>query len=239
MSGFRAVCDRRMSFLRRGLLGVSLLGIGAALWACSPSNSRSASNYPAAQTASPGTGVSKAQPAPSSGSPPLETQGMPTEANGNQQAESPQEVSPSQANGPEASVSETEQSVSEQEVSDRLSMIGLENPQALKAFLSQLREAALALQTNSQDSAARAALANRVAYPLTLYRVGEPYKTYQNATELLADFDQVFTAQVLATLAEANYSSLFVNYQGAMLGNGEVWLGAFDEGIEIFAVNPP
>jgi hypothetical protein len=112
---------------------------------------------------------------------------------------------------------------------ERLAVAGFEDPQALKDFLMDIQAAAIA-----QDRPAIAAL---VHYPFTTYDSGEPLKTYDTAEELLNDFDQVITPAVIKAMAEASYDDLFVNYQGVMLGNGQVWLQPFDEGIKIRAIN--
>jgi hypothetical protein len=119
--------------------------------------------------------------------------------------------------------------VAEDAIAQRLAIAGIKNPQAAKAFIAQMNTAA----TNDD----RQAIAELLHYPFTTYEAGNPIKTYRAPAELLADFEQVVTPTVLTAMAQATYDDLFANYKGAMIGNGEVWFGQFDEGIKILAIN--
>jgi hypothetical protein len=110
-------------------------------------------------------------------------------------------------------------------VADRLSMAGVDDPQAMQDFLHRLHAA--------ERAGDRPALAAMVRYPLTVD--GE---TYENAQALLAGFDRVFTPNVRAAIRSATYASLFVNAQGAMIGDGQVWLDGWTCAIAIKAINP-
>ena len=71
-------------------------------------------------------------------------------------------------------------------------------------------------------------------------------KTYQDRKSIERDFDQIFTPRVRQAILSQRADGLFANYQGAMIGDGEVW---FDSScanseclrkgpIRIRAVNP-
>lgn len=120
-------------------------------------------------------------------------------------------------------------SAAAEEVTSGLAIAGIEDAQAAKDFLSTMRAAAV--------EGDRTTLVNLVHYPFTTYRAGEPNQTYNTPADLLADFDQVITPPVLEAMAIAEYADLFLNYQGAMIGDGEVWFTQFDDSIKISAIN--
>ncbi len=123
----------------------------------------------------------------------------------------------------------TEETAAENAVSSRLRMANINEPQAAKDFLAQMRGYAIA---NDQR-----AIASLINYPFTTYDGGSPVKTYNTPDELLSDFDQVVTPTVLSAMTEAQYKDIFVNYQGAMIGHGAVWFVDYGEGIRIKAIN--
>lgn len=117
----------------------------------------------------------------------------------------------------------------ERKVAEQLASVGIDNPQSTKAFLAQLRSAA--------DNKDQQAIVNLVSYPFSTYDAGALLKTYQSSDELLNDFDQVVTPPVLEAMSKADYSTLFANYQGMMIGNGELWVNQIDSDLKITAIN--
>lgn len=107
---------------------------------------------------------------------------------------------------------------------------GFESPVEVRAFVTSLRAAA--------EAGDLAALAEAVHYPLTLYEGGTPLRTFASANEVLADFDSAFDESVLKALKGASFNALFVRDQGAMIGDGEVWLFQYAGGVRIKALNP-
>lgn len=97
-------------------------------------------------------------------------------------------------------------------------------------FLAQLKSAA-ALGD-------RQGLAAMVRYPFTIYSQGQEVTTYADAEALLDDFAAVFTQEVMKAIENAKYDTLFVNYLGAMIGDGEIWFDGWHGPIEIVAINP-
>jgi hypothetical protein len=79
---------------------------------------------------------------------------------------------------------------------------------------------------------------------------GEPIKvngkdeTITDLDDLTAKFDTLFNAKVVSAVSGQKYESLFVNDQGVMFGDGELWItGTCDESpcqlpfINIIAIN--
>jgi hypothetical protein len=116
----------------------------------------------------------------------------------------------------------------ERPIAERLQSNGMD-PEATKKFVQNMRSAA---QIND-----RKALVGMIRYPFTTYDVGKPVITYHRQTEVLRDFNLIFTPKVLKTMREAQYENLFVRDQGAMIGSGEAWFNQRKDGIKFSAIN--
>ena len=91
----------------------------------------------------------------------------------------------------------------------------LGDPQAFRDVFDRLQRGVA-----SGDKAGVAAL---VAYPLNV-AIGGKRRRIANAAEFVASWDGIITPEVARVIASQRYQDLFVNAQGAMLGNGQVWL---------------
>jgi hypothetical protein len=116
----------------------------------------------------------------------------------------------------------------ERPIAERLQNNGM-NPEATKKFVQNMRSA---VQIND-----RKALVGMIRYPFTTYDIGKPVLTYHRQQEVLRDFDLIFTTKVLKAMREANYETLFVRDQGAMIGHGEAWFNQRKDGIKFSAIN--
>lgn len=67
---------------------------------------------------------------------------------------------------------------------------------------------------------------------------GEPV-TIADEADLAARFDELFNEKVVNAVADQQYETLFVNQDGIMFGEGELWLGGvcIDEACNDFFVN--
>jgi hypothetical protein len=67
------------------------------------------------------------------------------------------------------------------------------------------------------------AVAVLVRYPIRVKLHGKP--TYlKNAHAFAKNYDNIITPDIAAVIQNQKYEALFVNYQGAMFGEGEVWI---------------
>jgi hypothetical protein len=115
-------------------------------------------------------------------------------------------------------------------VDSRLKMLHIEDKQIVVDFLDALKTAA-----RTKD---RKAMSKLVSYPLSVNKKKKSV-AYKTPATLLANFDTVFTPAVLEAIQRAEYEQLFVNIDGIMLGNGEIWCRNADGAIRIFVVNVP
>jgi hypothetical protein len=71
------------------------------------------------------------------------------------------------------------------------------------------------------DAAAVAAL---VSYPITVNPKANKAMRIRTPQAFVASYDKVITPHIAEVIEKQKYDELFVNYQGAMFGSGEVWL---------------
>ncbi len=91
---------------------------------------------------------------------------------------------------------------------------------------------ALQAGVKAKDAASVAAL---VRYPISI-SIGGKTKVIANAKDFVANYDAIFTPAIAAAVTNQRYADLFVNAQGIMFGNGEVWINGIckDDGCKEF-----
>lgn len=84
----------------------------------------------------------------------------------------------------------------------------------------------------------KAAVAAMVDYPFQA-RIGGKSVKIRDAAHFVADYDKVVTAKVKSALHAQSYDSLFANWQGVMVGDGEIWFSGVGDAneIKITAIN--
>lgn len=65
-------------------------------------------------------------------------------------------------------------------------------------------------------------VASMVDYPFQARIKGKAVKI-RDQKHFVADYDQIITSKVKDALARQTYATLFANWQGVMIGDGEVW----------------
>ncbi len=82
------------------------------------------------------------------------------------------------------------------------------------------------------------AVAAMVDYPFQARIDGKAVKI-RDAAHFVADYDKVVTAKVIHALQGQTYETLFANWQGVMVGDGEVWFSGVGDAnqIKITAIN--
>jgi len=86
-------------------------------------------------------------------------------------------------------------------------------------------------------------VASMVDYPFKA-RINDKAVTIRDAAHFAADYDKVFTTKIKEAVAKQNYQNLFANWQGVMIGDGEVWFSGIcnndaceQQTVRIIAVN--
>lgn len=62
-----------------------------------------------------------------------------------------------------------------------------------------------------------------VSYPIAVTADGEAMKL-SDAAQFEEHYDNILTDEIKAAITDQKWQDLFVNYQGIMFGNGQVWL---------------
>jgi len=85
------------------------------------------------------------------------------------------------------------------------------------------------LLTTLQQAVAKhdaAAVAALVHYPIRVNPGKKPF-TVKNEKAFIKDYDDIITQDIAAAIFKQKYENLFVNSNGAMIGDGEVWITGF------------
>ncbi|UJW76170.1 hypothetical protein [Rhizobium sp. SL42] len=93
----------------------------------------------------------------------------------------------------------------------------LGNAELFKATITDLQA-----RIADEDSIAVSAF---IDYPITV-RINGKRKTLRQAEDLEPLYYDIFTPEIADIIVNQDYGSLFVNGDGVMFGNGEVWMNA-------------
>jgi hypothetical protein len=83
--------------------------------------------------------------------------------------------------------------------------------------------------TTLQQSVAKhdaATVASLVHYPIKVNPGNKPF-VVKNEKAFIKDYDRIITHDIQDAIFKQKYENLFVNSQGAMIGDGEVWITGF------------
>jgi hypothetical protein len=90
------------------------------------------------------------------------------------------------------------------------------DPTKFRAVMTALQQA-----TQKHDAPAVAAL---VSYPIDINPHTKQVLHILTPDAFIAQFDRIVTPHIAEVIEKQKYKDLFVNYQGAMFGSGEVWI---------------
>ena len=83
-----------------------------------------------------------------------------------------------------------------------------------QAFFDKLKKAV--------GSGDKETVASMVDYPFQA-RIGDKAVKIRDRKHFVADYDRVITSKVKDALARQTYATLFANWHGVMIGDGEIW----------------
>ncbi|WP_052676052.1 stalk domain-containing protein [Paenibacillus sp. IHBB 10380] len=114
---------------------------------------------------------------------------------------------------------------------NRYEVAGIEYPQEFEAFFSKVQK-----RVADGD---KAGVADLVHYPLNVNSNGKTavIKTKQ---QFINEYDQIMTDKVQKALKNQEVQNTFVNYQGVMVGDGEIWFNVSNKDphtFYIYAIN--
>ncbi|MBN2892871.1 MAG: hypothetical protein JXL97_13470 [Bacteroidales bacterium] len=79
-------------------------------------------------------------------------------------------------------------------------------------------------------------LSEMISYPIKA-NINGTKTEIANKESFVENFDQIFNKKISSAVKKSNYYDLFCNYQGVMIGDGEIWMGLVDGKIKIIAIN--
>lgn len=109
-----------------------------------------------------------------------------------------------------------------------VSIAGFDNAKQFTSFYTNLRRA---VANNDKE-----AVAKRISYPLSVHSDNSKKKIL-NEKQFIAEYDTIITAKVKKALAEQRLDDLFINYQGVMVGNGDIWIAILNHKLGVFTIN--
>jgi hypothetical protein len=71
-----------------------------------------------------------------------------------------------------------------------------------------------------------AKVASMVHYPIKVNPGNRPF-TVKDSKAFVKDYDRIVTQDIAEAIYNQKYEKLFVNSEGAMIGDGEVWISGF------------
>lgn len=98
---------------------------------------------------------------------------------------------------------------------DRITAVLGGRPDDYRAVFNALQKA-----VKAHDKAAVAAL---IGYPIKV-TIGGKKQSIRKAAAFVKNYDAIVTPAIAKAVEGQNYDTLFVNQQGLMFGNGEVWI---------------
>ena len=112
------------------------------------------------------------------------------------------------------------------------STVDIQGPKTAKAARAFLADLQAAVQANDKEK-----IAGMISYPLNFIHGGKRVRIPDKQI-FLARYDGIFDERVRTAILKQSSHCLFGNYQGEMIGNGEVWFSEMGDGsVKIITVN--
>lgn len=110
---------------------------------------------------------------------------------------------------------------------NRYWIAGIDNP---AAFESTFRKIQQLVREEDKD-----AVAEYIHYPINVTIDGVK-REIRDKGAFIANYEKIMTLQVKQAFINQKVEETFVNYQGVMVGNGEIWFGATDTSPQIYFI---
>ena len=79
-------------------------------------------------------------------------------------------------------------------------------------------------------------LSGMINYPIFAKISGERAE-FTTSEDFIENFDLIFNEKIRTAINNVDYNNLFSNYQGVMIGDGEIWMSIIDGEMKIIAIN--
>jgi hypothetical protein len=112
------------------------------------------------------------------------------------------------------------ESVEENITFNQYEVAGITDSQKFNDLFISIQEAV------SSDS--KALIADNVLYPLRVNNKDGHFEIIDKE-EFINSYDEIITDKVKSALIDQTIEDLFVNYQGVMVGNGEIWFASLED----------
>ncbi|MHA6529310.1 hypothetical protein [Paenibacillus sp. BAC0078] len=122
----------------------------------------------------------------------------------------------------------TPASVTSSDSKNPYEVAGINDPAEFTVYFAKLQKA---VKDNKP-----AEVADLIAYPMNLIKDNKKYVIY-NKDEFIKKYDRIFTNLVREKLLAQKVDKLFVNYQGIMVGDGDLWIGERNNKLGVITVN--
>ena len=111
---------------------------------------------------------------------------------------------------------------------NRYELIGITNAKEFEKSFNTIKH----LVKNNEKSK----VANYVSYPLNVNKEDKKIKI-QSKEDFIKNYNSIITENVKKALLDQDVAKTFVNYQGVMVGSGEIWFTHVKNKAMIYAIN--
>jgi len=135
---------------------------------------------------------------------------------------------PAASSESQSMITTTVQSNQQQEQANRYVNAGIDDPKVFTTFLAKLQKAVAEDNLNE--------VATYMSYPLNLIKDGKKTTIYTKE-QFVQKYDRIMTSHVQKKLLAQNAEDVFVNENGIMIGEGEMWMSVIDQQLAVYAIN--
>lgn len=110
---------------------------------------------------------------------------------------------------------------------NRYHVADFDDDKSVETFANKFKEAVV-----KKD---KEAVASMIHYPIDA-TLKDKAVIINNKEEFLRFYNDIFDKTLCSKIANANTHNMFANYQGVMIGNGEVWFGRDGNDVKVISV---
>ncbi|MBU5483689.1 hypothetical protein KQI86_05055 [Clostridium sp. MSJ-11] len=130
-----------------------------------------------------------------------------------------------------ATKTESNEKTNEDKTTNRYSIAGIDNPSEFKNTFNNIKEL---VASNDKEK-----VAEYINFPINVH-IGGKKVAIETKDQFIKNYDEIFNDNVKAKLANQKVEETFVNADGIMVGDGEIWISVFNNSAHkylIYAIN--